>query len=159
MFSAEACGLRLLCEAIGSGAPSLECTETFESPTRKKRRVDVHVSFCDTPCVREYEVDPDSSLWSLATSTDYAAIIVGDDDVDRRLAEAEMNRTRNRRVDRYGTCLPVTQSNRRGRAAFEHRAQKGEGYALARTAPFARAPADDASAQGDQRVYDSRGVA
>ena len=154
MFSPEACGLRLLCDAIGTETPNLECDETFESPKRKKKRKpNAHVSFCDTPCVREYEVQPDLSLWSLVLSSDYSPVVVGDDEVDRRLAEADLNCMRNRQASRYGTPSPVTQSKRHD--AFDARARREEGDALSRSSrPLASTEAVFSSAEGAQRVCD-----
>ena len=155
MFAPKACGLRLLCDAIGPAA-SLECNETLESPKRKRRSGAARVSFCDTPCIREYEAPTSASLWSLQPSTDHSPIVVDGDGVDLRLQEAEMNRNWNRMAGRYGTLSPITQTTakrRQKRFELDYAVRKEEGNALSQAArSFAGASANDEAEPGRQRV-------
>lgn len=143
MFSAERCGLHLLCDAIGNstlanghGMCALVCDETCESPKRKSPRAGAHVSFSDRTHVREFDCESAASRWISPASGRSAHVATASDVdgtdmvVERRLWEAELNMVRNRRVDRYGAISPMTNCKPRSKQAFDFEARRQEGDAL-----------------------------
>jgi len=116
MFSATACGLGL---SYGSTASEpvvcelrLECDEKLDdSPPRKRR--EARVRFCETPMIREFDVDGSVSVWNPWESCPHGAMDNPCDSdllTERRLQEAKLNCIRNRRPFRYGENV-ITQTH------------------------------------------------